>query len=187
MVKHPQTTEPAAKPRGEMICFRADAETKRRIEAAARRSGQSTTTFLLEAAIKAVQRTETKPPAAPKQHGGVPTYFRALCAEAARGGEFGYRSPGYELARHLSDQQPYDADADEWGAELQRLSDLLLPRNPATPPGPGRIAYHLRDDAAVWRWFEEHYPKWAALVPPRRRKQFVAGVYECCDNGDIGL
>jgi hypothetical protein len=116
---------------------------------------------------------QTKPIANPAQHTGVPGFFRAGCREAARGGTRGYKAPGYELARHLVDQAPYTVEPDEWEAELNKLVELLQPTDAKDP---GRIPFGLRDDAAVWAWFAEHFPRCAALIPARRRLQFVAGV-----------
>src|SRR5262249_45642198 len=75
----------------QMVCFRTDPVTKRRIEEAARQRAQSVTTFVREAVMKAVEKAEAS--GAPKRavHGGVPTYFRAFCLEASRGGKLGYK------------------------------------------------------------------------------------------------
>ena len=56
---------------------------------------------------------------------GVPTFFGGCCAEASQGGTLGYNHPGYHLAIHLQDQQPYDADDDTWNIEIEGLSNLL--------------------------------------------------------------
>jgi len=182
--------EPDTVGKSKTICFRVSAEEKERIEDAARRKGQSVTTFLQKAAEAAVRKVEAMPATKPRQFGGVPTYFRACCWEASQGGATGYKRPAYELARHLAHEQPYEMGDDEWSAELQELADLLMPEapdRPTTPGGLSMIAYELRDDEAVWAWFEEHYPRCMKLIPRRRRKQFVEGVYECADNDDIGL
>jgi hypothetical protein len=94
------------------------------------------------------------------QHLGVPTFFRACCAEASRGNECTYAHPGYHLAIHLWEQQPYDMDADAWAKETERLTKAL----------------DQQDNDGVWNWFKEHYPKCMKLVPARRKGQFVAGV-----------
>jgi hypothetical protein len=49
-----------------------------------------------------------------------------------------------------------------------------------------RECLDARDDEAVLGWFDCHYPKCMALVPPRRREQFLAGVYRAHDEERIG-
>jgi hypothetical protein len=53
--------------------------------------------------------------------------------------------------------------------------DVSLPG--ARRPTPDEFASELRDDKAVWRWYCKYLPRCMALVPARRRSQFVAGVY----------
>jgi hypothetical protein len=123
---------------------------------------------------------------------GVPTFFRCCCLEAAQGGTCGYQHPAYQLASHLSGLHPYGATCEEWQQELDRLSDLLMPVAPenSEPAWAGRavqVAYLPRDADAVWAWFAEHYPKCMALIPARRRRQFLAGVYRCFEDYNIGL
>lgn len=94
---------------------------------------------------------------------GVPAFFRACCRDVkSRRVEVGYDHPARELVRHLEDQFPYGLPRDEWAERLGRLA--LMVRE--------------HDDASVLAWFLEHYPKCMALVPRRRRRQFLAGVYE---------
>ena len=85
------------------------------------------------------------------------------CSEASRGGDTGYDRAGWHLAIHVADsERPYDIDdADKWGAEIDALVKLL----------------DDEDDDGVISWFERHYPKCMALVPHRRRRQFLKGVY----------
>jgi hypothetical protein len=165
--------------KSQLICFRADPATKARIEAAAERVGQSLTTFLRAAAERAVQKAEASKPAGDKAHAGVPWFFRARCLEASRGGDWGYRGPGYHLARHLAAQSPYEFEWGEWAAELAKLSNLLFPTD--------RRGRNGESDAAVLAWFDEHYPKPMKLVPRRRRQQFLEGVYEAVEDETIGL
>jgi hypothetical protein len=101
-------------------------------------------------------------------HAGVPTFFRALCCEAALGGDRGYHTPGYHLAIALGNEQPGDICFDEWGEEIDNLKLLL-------------------DDDDVWQWFRAHFPKMMALVPSRRRDQFVSGVRDAHDEGRVAL
>lgn len=94
------------------------------------------------------------------QHTGVPAFFRACCREASRGNEWTYAHPGYHLAIHLWQQQPYDMDDDQWAKETDRLTNTL----------------DQDDDDGVWNWLKEHFPKCMHLVPQRRKARFVAGV-----------
>jgi len=105
------------------------------------------------------------------QHCGVPSFFRACCAEASRGREWTYAHPGYHLAIHLSGQEPYDLDEDAWAKEIERLTSAL----------------DQQDDDTVWSWFKQHFPKCMRLVPSRRKDQFVAGVREAYEAEAIGF
>lgn len=147
----------------EVIVMRVDVETKKRIETAASTKGQSVTTFVLEAATKAAKRVEDRPPTKGRFR-GVPNYFRYGCMEASRGGSMGYETPAWHLAIHVGGifgEIPYDVEPEEWETEVDRLRDSLGDE----------------DEEAVWEWFGEHYPKCMALVPKRRWRQFVKGVF----------
>jgi hypothetical protein len=104
-------------------------------------------------------------------HGGVPTFFKALCFEARHGGTSGYSIPGWHLAIALGSEAPDDLDLDEWSIEVDKLRELLT----------------ADDDRVVFGWFAEHYPKCMALVPARRRGQFVAGVRGADEQGRVEL
>lgn len=102
------------------------------------------------------------------QHGGVPSFFRALCYEAASSSHpTTYRDAGYHLAMHLSSQQPYDIDEKKWATQLERLHALLEDEN----------------TDAIWHWFCRHFPRCMQLVPKRRLLQFAGGVIGACQNG----
>jgi len=62
-------------------------------------------------------------------------------------------------------------DEDEWGREVDALLALL----------------DGRDDEPVWGWFKRHYPKCMALVPARRRWQFVEGVRKAHEDNRVAL
>ena len=94
-----------------VIVVRVDEATKRRFEEAAQRKGKTMTTFLVEATDREARRVEREP-AQGGVHGGVPTYFRARCHEASRGGNEGYDGAGYHLVIHLGSQMPYDVEFD---------------------------------------------------------------------------
>ncbi|MCK6478843.1 MAG: hypothetical protein L6R43_01470 [Planctomycetes bacterium] len=91
---------------------------------------------------------------------GVPTFFRACCYEARGGGRESYKWAGWHLANSLSQGVPYDISWDEWPSILEDLTQALE-----------------RDDFdAAWKWFEDHMPKCAVLVPRKRRRKFIEGV-----------
>jgi hypothetical protein len=102
--------------------------------------------------------------------GGVPTFFKACCFEAANGGANGYAHPGWHLAASLGTQVPDDIERDDdWQEEVEALEQLLADN----------------DDESVWAWFKRHYPKCMALVPVRRRMQFVAGVRQAYEDDRV--
>jgi hypothetical protein len=103
------------------------------------------------------------------QHGGVPTHFRARCAEAARG-VISYSHIGYYLATSLISEIPYDLEEEEWLDAIVRLIKML----------------DTEEKKNVLNWFREHLPKFMAFVPSRRSEQFLAGVYRAHEEGSIG-
>lgn len=109
---------------------------------------------------------------------GVPTFFRARCNDARRGGTASYRTAGYELARHVSNLIEGRSDEDI-ESKLDELAELLLPTSPSDPR---KIDRELRDDSAVIAWFKREFPACIAVVPARRRGQFLTGVYEATDD-----
>ena len=141
--------------------IRVDQDTKQTIEEAARRQGKSLTSFVIDAAVKAANRVPEDQVRSARKSRGVPKYFRACCMEASRGGELGYGHPAYHLSIHLDSEVPWEADIDGWNDEIQTLLEHL----------------ENHDDEGIWDWFTEHYPACMELVPRRRWKQFVQGVY----------
>lgn len=156
--------------KGETIVLRVSSEDKATIKAASQRLGQSITTFMVSVALKRARQIERSH----KErgvHGGVPSFFKASCFEASQGGTGGYASPGWHLAAGLGSQQPDDLEFDEWADEIEALEKLLADE----------------DDDGVLAWFDRHYPKCMALVPPRRRNQFLAGVRKAYDEDRVSL
>lgn len=105
---------------------------------------------------------------------GVPTFFRACCREASRGGKHSYEEAGHELARHCDNLH------DEPEAVMGELLTLL---NDAAK-------WYQRTDAAhqaVLAWFDREFPKCMALIPARRRDQFVRGVFRAYDDELVGV
>lgn len=83
----------------------------------------------------------------------------------------GYDGVGYSLASALGAQEPLDAEPGAWGDEVDTLIGLL----------------DSGDDSEALVWFDRHYPKIMALVPRRRRAQFLRGVNRARDEDRIAL
>lgn len=97
---------------------------------------------------------------------GVPSFFRACCHDATRGGKWSYEHPGREFGTALERLEPDHVEFDEWAGELDRVGELLF-------------AYRF---AEVERWLLLHYPRCMSLVPRRRRGNFMLGMREAvCD------
>jgi hypothetical protein len=154
----------------EAIVLRISTEDKATIKAAADSVSKSLTTFIIDAALKEAGQVARRPPAK-GVHGGVPSWFRATCYEASKGGTGGYEIAGFKLAAAVGSESPYDLEGDEWADEIDKLKALL----------------DSDDDKPVIAWFVQHYPKMMALVPARRRDQFVAGVARAYEEDEINL
>lgn len=154
--------------KGEIIVLRISTDDKTVIKNAADANGKSLTTFIVEASRKQADRSAKHPPAR-GVHGGLPTWFRATCREAAHGGALGYENVGWKLAGSVGGEIPIDIETDDWVEEVKVLTDLLADR----------------EDESVWKWFKQHYPRLIALVPTRRRDQFLDGVRRAYKDGDI--
>jgi hypothetical protein len=104
--------------------------------------------------------------------GACPTFFRACCFEASRqnahGHRVGYDHPGYQLTVNLEGLGPYEVEPEEWSKAIDGLVDLL----------------QAADDYAILEWFCEWLPRCMELVPRRRRKTFLRGVYEAAVHND---
>jgi hypothetical protein len=105
----------------------------------------------------------------PGQHRGVPSHFRARCAEARGGTINDYSGVGYYLATKLASEVPYDLEEDNWLAEIACLVELV----------------EAEEVENVWIWFREHLPKFMALVPIRHKTKFVSGVQKAHEDGRI--
>jgi hypothetical protein len=107
---------------------------------------------------------------------GVPGFFRRCCPEAARAGAApNYGAAAYQLCRRLAELVPYGVGEGEWLEELEGLAEALEPETGAP------------DDDGVWRWFQEHFPRCLALVPPGGRPPFLAGVHRAVREEVLGL
>lgn len=141
--------------------LRISEEDKAAIVEAAGKVAKSATRFVVDATLKEARAVARRPQPGRGVHGGVPTFFRALCFEASHGGASGYEGAARALAGAIAGSQaPYDVEDDEWEQEIAVLKGLL--KND--------------DEVGVWIWFRRHYPACIKLVPVRRREQFVAGV-----------
>jgi hypothetical protein len=156
------------------LIVRVAAALKQRIEEAARRQGMSITSFVLKAAEAAARKAESLPAAAllkpTRGKGACPTFFVAACTEAGRGGASGYRQAAWHLTGSLMSLKDYSLSDEEWHARLDRLEQLI----------------DAGDDDGVLAWFERELPRCMALVPQRRRQQFLQGVVARVDK-DHGI
>lgn len=149
--------------------LRISQEDKHTIKCAAELIGKSVTEFILGASLKEAERVSKNPPRG--QHGGVAGWFRAMCAGAAQGGHNGYEFPAYRLATSLGTEMPDDVDVQEWIEIVDGLKKVLAAGN----------------NNAVLLWFHVRYPKWLALIPSRRRDQFIHGVLRAYEDGQVGV
>lgn len=155
--------------KSETIIIRVDAESKRRIEAAAEDLGLTLTTFLLKAAEAAASGVEKRRerarvpfrPVGRKTSGACPSFFRAICLEASRGGELGYDRAGRKLVRVAAELIAGDT-AEELAEKCKDLKGLVRDRA----------------DNCVLGWFDRELPRCMELIPRRRRPTFLAGVYQ---------
>lgn len=147
--------------KGAFLMIRAAQDFKARLEEAARRKGQSMTTFALDALEKEIRRVEAAPPAS-RHLRGVPTYFRAACSTASHGGAQGYRDVG----RKFADSMPGELKAQgESGEPEHKLKEL-------------QARLDAKDFGGALAWFDREFPKFMALVPRAKRRQFTEGLYE---------
>lgn len=153
----------------ESLVIRIEGEVKRQLEAAASREGLSLSTFVIRAAMAKAQNVLKKPEPAKGAFRGVPTFFRALCDEATRGGSLGYEGVGFSLARTIPTMCPDDLTEEEWQEEVAGLLEL----------------FNDEDHDGVWSWLGTHFPKCMELVPARRKDQFLSGFYRHVEGNGI--
>jgi len=151
------------------LVLRMSAEIRAQIEAAASRSGQPLTTFIIDAALKKALQWQREQ-AAPGLNAGVPGYFRTLCRQAEGGGRNGYATPGWYLAATVGSERPGTFSPEDWERQIDAFKAL--------------IANH--DDDAVWEWLQHHCGRCMQLIPPRRREQFLHGVRRAYEEDLIG-
>jgi hypothetical protein len=163
--------------KSELIVIRVDPELKRRFEEAAEGMGLTLTSFLIRAAQAAAEVAEKKRakarlasrPAPRKTSGACPTFFKATCWEASRGGGHGYDWAGRKLIGCAASLIAADT-TEELFEKFEELKGLIWDRN----------------HDGVLDWFDRELPRCMELIPRRRRASFLAGVYtEVEENDDV--
>ena len=97
---------------------------------------------------------------------GCPTFFRACCAEARKGGlGHSYRVPGYHLGLHCFELVTGSVP----DSKMDALERLLSARD--------------SDINTIWEWLVENLPRCMALVPVKRKNIFVEGFLEATEIG----
>lgn len=97
-----------------------------------------------------------------KAHTGVPSWFRATCHEASRGGSNNYQYAGMQLGRRVGNEIPHALDYNEWDQEVDTL----------------RGHCEKVDTKGIIEWLVEFYPAMMQLVPSRRREALAAGIID---------
>jgi hypothetical protein len=99
----------------------------------------------------------------------APNYFIECCrAVKRRMIRAGYRHAGRALAGHLSAERPGDISHDAWQEALQQLWRLV-----------GQA-----DHLTVLAWLDRYFPACMALIPQRRRKAVLRGIYDVIRDTD---
>lgn len=158
----------------EILILRVKSEDKTKIASAARKQGQSITNFITYIALKEANKILRKEREMGKTierpvHGGIPTFFRALCLTASQGGSHSYKDAGYSFGIATEGEMLYDAGTDEWQKMLQEVSKYIENEN--------------RD--GIWRWYKKVYPKAMTLVPNNRKSNFIDGILEAYNDGKL--
>jgi hypothetical protein len=158
-------------PKSSTITLRIEDTMKTTLRNAADHVGESLTDFVTRAAGERATKVLARP------RGALPTYFGALVARAASGGEGSWQSVGRQLARGAASELVNDLEEGAFEKEIRRLDRL------ARRVGPRRPTVEELD--AILSWFEEHLPRCLEMVPARRRAAFANGVIEAGLEGEI--
>ncbi len=170
-------------PKSTNLIVRLEPALKRRLENASKERGVPMTTIVETALTRELDRMASRPPSTDRVFQGVPAFFRANCLQVHRGGAAGYDTAGWHLALNVSSLIEHEGD--DAVAKLKELEDLV--RAGGVQEGMRRAEVEeitssrwFPDEAAgqVLAWFEREFPRCIALVPARRRAQFVKGVYQ---------
>ena len=91
--------------------------------------------------------------------GACPTYFKACIDEArSKRHNMGYSSPGWHLAIHLSRHVEDIA--------MEELDKIV----------------EKEDNKRIIQWFKYYLPRCIALVPARRRENFLKGFWQAVED-----
>ncbi len=180
-----------------LICFRVDEKQKARIEAAAINQNKTVTTFVKENIMKAVEDVESRQSKQPKRatlfdeveeapsrdaesppvkqakrRAAVPSWFRSLCREAARGGSFGFHRVGYRWASNMPPGPPPGFTPNQWHEQLEEIKNKfetgLLMRA-------GGKKWREAVNESILKWFRQNFPSQMDLIPRRRQNEFAEG------------
>ncbi|MBI4369999.1 MAG: hypothetical protein HY547_07205 [Elusimicrobia bacterium] len=101
---------------------------------------------------------------------GLPSFFQCLVYEAAtrRYGYSNYAVAGTELARHTFS---YMDNGEKPGTEVEVRYEKL------------EQSIQRRNALAVLKWYKREFPRCLALIPYRRRRKFVEGVFFAWEEG----
>lgn len=94
----------------------------------------------------------------------LPEKFRLACTKASLGGSTGYELAGNALGRHIANTRAHGIPQDAWHAEIKRLVELLKQRD-------------IQSDIAIWSWLKFHFPGCMAIIPTRRKRTFLKGIF----------
>jgi hypothetical protein len=100
---------------------------------------------------------------------GCPTFFWANCLEARQGGKFGYFLPGWHLSIHIGRLCEPMEDSELVWWKIRFLLHLLS----------------INDNKLVIKWFNREFPGCMELIPRKRFKTFLKGVYDAYEAGRI--
>jgi len=158
-----------------MLVVRMATEDKKQIANAARKRGESITNFITSTALKEARKVLARQEANMEKtitrstHGGIPTFFRALCMTASKGGEHSYKYVGYSFGAATSSEIPWDASYDEWENMLEEVRRYI----------------ENEDRESIWQWYKDVYPSAMKLIPARRKDSFVDGILEGYTDGKL--
>ncbi len=98
--------------------------------------------------------------------------FKHNCEVALKGGEDDGRfwDVGWLFASGLEHEAPACADEHEWPGCVAILCELI----------------NDQDHEAIWMWFSDHFPDYRMLVPEAEWKEFVTGIVDAYDDGEVG-
>lgn len=114
---------------------------------------------------------------------GVPTRFRGWCYTASEGGRSGgYRWVGLQFGNELLSLEPYDLEPDEWHTVVHWMVTECI--DPGVEDDASGTAAPV-DYEALDVWLHRHFPRIMKLVPKRRRRQFIDGIVEAYEGGEM--